>query len=63
MLSKKEVRLLEILLTKQETFVPSIELAKVLSVSDRTVRKYMHQLTSSLENSGAHILSYRSITH
>lgn len=30
MLSKKEVRLLEALLAKQETFVPSIELAKVL---------------------------------
>ncbi|MFH6616177.1 PRD domain-containing protein [Streptococcus suis] len=57
MLSKKEVRLLEVLLAKQETFVPSIELAKVLSVSDRTVRTYIHQLTSSLENSGAHILS------
>lgn len=57
MLSKKEVRLLEALLAKQETFVPSIELAKVLSVSDRTVRTYIHQLTSSLENSGAHILS------
>ncbi|WP_155971415.1 BglG family transcription antiterminator [Streptococcus ruminantium] len=60
MLSKKEVRLLECLLAKQDTFVSSLELAKLLAVSDRTVRKYVHQLSSSLEVNGAHILSKQS---
>lgn len=60
MLSKKEVRLADYLLTKQGDFVSSAELAKALGVSDRTARKYVQQLSLSLEASGASILSKQS---
>ncbi|HFU4148419.1 TPA: HTH domain-containing protein, partial [Streptococcus suis] len=60
MLSKKEVRLVDYLLAKQGDFVSSIELAKALGVSDRTARKYVQQLSLSLEASGASILSKQS---
>ncbi|HEM4128738.1 BglG family transcription antiterminator [Streptococcus suis] len=60
MLSKKEVRLADYLLTKQGDFVSSAELAKALGVSDRTARKYIQQLSLSLEASGASILSKQS---
>ncbi|WP_153049563.1 HTH domain-containing protein, partial [Streptococcus suis] len=49
MLSKKEVRLVDYLLEKQGDFVSSAELAKALGVSDRTARKYVQQLSLSLE--------------
>ncbi|HFI2471813.1 TPA: transcription antiterminator [Streptococcus suis] len=60
MLSKKEVRLVDYFLAKQGDFVSSIELAKALGVSDRTARKYVQQLSLSLEASGASILSKQS---
>ncbi|HEM5551867.1 BglG family transcription antiterminator [Streptococcus suis] len=60
MLSKKEVRLVDYLLAKQGDFVSSAELAKALGVSDRTARKYVQQLSLSLEASGASILSKQS---
>ncbi|HFH9915963.1 TPA: transcription antiterminator [Streptococcus suis] len=60
MLSKKEVRLVDYLLAKQGQFVSSAELAKALGVSDRTARKYVQQLSLSLETSGASILSKQS---
>lgn len=57
MLSKKEIGLLEYLLTKQHHFVSSVELAEAIGVSDRTARKYLKLLGQTIEQHGAHLIS------
>ncbi|MBG9367693.1 PRD domain-containing protein [Streptococcus sp. NLN64] len=57
MLSKKEVRLLDHLTQNPSQYYSSKELAELLGVSDRTARKYLQNLATSLENSGGKLES------
>lgn len=53
MLSKKEVLLLDYLIRHPGQYCSSKEFAVLLGISDRTARKYLQNLVTSLENSGA----------
>ncbi|HGN4231713.1 TPA: transcription antiterminator [Streptococcus pyogenes] len=57
MLSKKELAIITFLIHHKEQFVSSATLAEVIGMSDRTVRKYLKELISSLPEHGAHIIS------
>lgn len=57
MLSKKEVRLLDHFTQHPSQYYSSKELSELLGVSDRTARKYLQNLATSLENSGAKLES------
>lgn len=57
MLSKKEMAIVAFLISQKGQFVSSATLAKAIGMSDRTVRKYLKELISSLPNKGAHIIS------
>lgn len=45
------------LISQKGQFVSSATLAKAIGMSDRTVRKYLKELISSLPSKGAHIIS------
>ncbi|MGY3725388.1 transcriptional antiterminator, BglG family [Granulicatella balaenopterae] len=57
MLNKKEQFILKKLLDMQESYLSSTQLAEDLHVSDRTVRKYISQLKTTIEKHGASINS------
>lgn len=57
MLSKREIELLIILEKNHGQYVSSAQLAELIGVSDRTARKYMHQLSAVIENYGATLTS------
>ncbi|GAY70905.1 UNVERIFIED_CONTAM: BglG family transcription antiterminator [Streptococcus canis] len=57
MLSKKELAIITFLIHHKGQFVSSATLAEVIGMSDRTVRKYLKELISSLPEHGAHIIS------
>ncbi|HEP1275440.1 TPA: BglG family transcription antiterminator [Streptococcus pyogenes] len=57
MLSKKELAIITFLIHHKEQFISSATLAEVIGMSDRTVRKYLKELISSLPEHGAHIIS------
>ncbi|MGT2802051.1 BglG family transcription antiterminator [Streptococcus henryi] len=58
MLSKKEIRIVQILIEDRERFVTSRELAKLLNCSDRTIRTYYKSLEEKLNSySGVDIIS------
>lgn len=56
MLSKKEMAIVAFLISQKGQFVSSATLAKAIGMSDRTVRKYLKELISSLPSKGAHII-------
>lgn len=62
MLTKKEVQVLKLMYQNRHTFQTSQDLAAQLFLSDRTVRKYLHNISQSLEEKGlASIQAKRSL--
>ncbi len=52
MITKKEKMLIKLLVEHKDQFVTSSELAKQMNLSDKTVRKYLNQLTDLLQLHG-----------
>ncbi|MEQ9809308.1 BglG family transcription antiterminator [Streptococcus jiangjianxini] len=59
MLSKKEMSLMDFLMKQRSTFVSSEDIGHQLGMSDRTVRKYLSQLSDTIVGHGASIISKR----
>ena len=57
MIKNKQRELISLLVRCQNTFKSSLELASELALSDRTVRTYLKDLKTIIENNGAIIVS------
>lgn len=57
MIKNKQRELISLLVRSKNTFKTSIDLAKKLSLSDRTVRTYLKDLKTTIENNGGIIIS------
>ena len=57
MLSQREIDILSYLSQRRNEFVKSSEIASMLEISDRTVRKYIKQLKPEVQKNGATLIS------
>ena len=57
MLSQREIDILSYLSQRRNEFVKSSEIATILQLSDRTIRKYIKTLKPEIEKNGATLIA------